>query len=147
MKSQATSQRKIFGGASSEHIERLSAIPLLFDSNGPASSGRGRITDDSWQSAGQIGRRDVVDGHLRRVAFAAGAYRIELVAERRSHQWECVARVYHRGRAQHNLVLAVGRKRLASDSGGFFHWTSTHAARKLVLVSDQKHFALEPIRW
>lgn len=147
MGSIATSQRKSVGSVSDEHLQRLSAIPLLFGDGSRRSTTTAHIAEDSWKAGNQIGRRDLLDGHLRRTAFVAGQYRFELVAERRAGRWEFVGRVYYRGRTQYDLVLAVGRKRLAPDSGGFFHWTSAHSARRLMLLSDKKRFALESITW
>jgi len=88
-----------------------------------------------------------VDGHIRRIAFVTGSCRFELVAERRSNQWEFVGRVYHRGRTLNDMVLVLGRRRLLPGVGGFFHWSSKHVVRRLSLVGPEKHITLESIAW
>ena len=147
MKPKATSQRPILAEASQEHLQRLAAIPLLFGSEEAGHSVHAKLVSDSWNGGRIVGRRDLVDGHTRRTAFLAGKFRFELVAERRANQWEFVGRVYCRGRAQYNLILTVGAKRLAPDAGGFFHWTSAGRVAPMMLVSENKHYALESMAW
>ncbi len=147
MKPKATSQRPILAEASQEHLLRLAAIPLLFDQKIAGDSERAKLVSDSWTTGPVVGRRDLVDGHTRRTAFVAGKFRFELVAERRANQWEFVGRVYCRGRAQYNLILAVGTKRLAPDAGGFFHWSSTGNTTRMTLLSEDKRYSLESMVW
>ncbi len=147
MKPKATSPRPILAEASQEHLQRLAAIPLLFDQKVSGGSEHAKLVSDSWTTGQGVGRRDLVDGHTRRTAFVAGKFRFELVAERRANQWEFVGRVYSRGRAQYNLILAVGAKRLAPDAGGFFHWSSTGKIARMTLLSQNKRYSLESMAW
>lgn len=128
-------------------LQRLSAIPLLFDSRVPAKGVPANLSDDSWATGERVGLRDVVDGNTRRMAFRAGQYRFELVAEKRSQTWEFIGRVYHRGRALNDMVLILGRRRLSPGLGGFFHWSSKSVVRQMVLVSPVECFTLENIIW
>lgn len=128
-------------------LERLSAIPLLVSPQVPLVSASACVAEDSWAAGARVGLRDIVDGHIRRVIFAAGSYRFELVAERRCHQWEFVGRVYYRGRVLNDMVLMLGRQRLIPGLGGFFHWSSKQAVRRLSLMNAERHLTLESLVW
>ena len=134
-------------GAPADLLERLTTIPLLFNSRTPLKSISVVVAEDSWATGERVGLRDIVDGHLRHIAFAGGTFRFELVAERRSRQWEFVGRVYRHGRIVNDMVLILGRRRLLPGVGGFFHWSSTHVTRRLSFMSSKQRLTLESIVW
>ncbi len=138
-------QFSVSGG--SDLLDRLSAIPLLFDSSSIKRTVSVPVGEDSWASGKRVGLRDVLDGHLRRIAFTKDPFRFELVAERRQRQWEFVGRFYCRGRVVNDMVLILGRRRVLPGIGGFFHWTSPGVVRHLGLTGPRRTFTLECIVW
>jgi hypothetical protein len=124
------------------------AIPLLADR--AASSlpqAVGRLARDSWQQGPAIAMRDVADGHARRLSFEAGRYTLEVLAERTEGRWEFVARLRHGSRVVHDSVLAVGRKKLLAERGGYFLWSSASVPGKLVVLLLGQQLVFDGIPW
>jgi hypothetical protein len=127
-------------------LERLEAIPLLFET-GRARALPGKIVYDSWAHGPAVALRDVTDGHVRRVVLRAGKVSLEIVAERRQRDWQFVARVYSGGQVRHGFVLKVGARKLLPGSGGFYQWTSRAVPHSLSLFSYRKNLVFERVSW
>lgn len=132
---------------SEEATRRYNSIPLLFEESGARDSVDGRITFDSWQQGDPVSLRDVTDGHLRRVTLKAGPVSIELVAEKTRDCWEFIARVYSVDKVCHDFVIKVGRRKLLSDSGGYYHWSSKLTPGQIELLSFEQNISFERLSW
>jgi hypothetical protein len=131
---------------SHDALARIEAIPLLFTPDKIDTVTHGVVAHDSWARSG-MELRDVTDGHVRRLQFAAGEIQFELVAERRARQWEFIGRIYIGEAVSHDFVLVVGSRRLLSNTGGFFTWSSEKVTRRVRLVSQREVIAFEDIVW
>lgn len=132
---------------SDEALARLSVIPLLFEEPATYTSRMGRIAFDSWAEGPAVSLRDVADGHIRRIRLRAGKVSLEIVAERSKGRWEFVARVYRGSSVMHNFVMSIGRKKLLSESGGFFRWTSKAVPHRIGLASFRQTYTFERVPW
>ncbi len=132
---------------SDESVARLSAIPLLFDEPPAASTRAGEVVYDSWSHGPAVALRDITDGHIRRIQLQAGRISVEIVAEKSKGKWEFVARVYRGKKVVHDFVISVGRKKLLSESGGFFRWSSKAVPRRIGLVSTGESLTFKEIAW
>ena len=130
-----------------ESLARLGAIPLLFDEPLNVATGFGTIVYDSWAEGPAVALRAIKDGHTRRIKLKSGKVSCEIVAERSKGQWEFVARVYRGKSVAHNFVITVGKKKLLSETGGYFRWSSKRVPRKLELTSNEERFKFEEISW
>lgn len=130
-----------------ESLARLGAIPLLFDEPLNLATGFGTVVYDSWAEGPAVALRAIKDGHIRRIKVKSGKVSCEIVAERSRGQWEFVARVYRGKSVAHNFVMTVGKKKLLSESGGYFRWSSKRVPRKLGLTSNEERFKFEEISW
>lgn len=132
---------------SEEAVIRLTAIPLLFGEPRGVATGIGSVAYDSWSDGPSIALRNITDGHIRRLRLQAGKIAVEIVGEMSKGRWEFVARAYRGATVVHDYVLNVGRKRLLSESGGFFKWTSKAVPRKVVLISLRERLMFERLSW
>ena len=132
---------------SNESVTRLSVIPLLFDEPFGLPVGSGRVAYDSWSQGPRVALRDITDGHIRRVQLEAGKISVEIVAEMNKGKWEFVARVYRNKTVVHDFVMSVGRKKLLSESGGFYRWSSKSVPRNISLTSPAQHLTFERLSW
>jgi hypothetical protein len=102
---------------------------------------------DSWDSRPALAMRDLTPDVERRLRFRAGPFTIELVANRRVVDWECVARVYDRGRISRKFLLQVGSKKLLPEAGDCFFWTSKRPPRCMKLLSGPLLIDLGRLKW
>lgn len=130
-----------------EAVARLGVIPLLFDEPLNLATGFGAVVYDSWADGPAVAMRDISDGHIRRLKLKSGKVSCEIVAERTKGQWEFVARVYRGTSVMHDFVMSIGKKKLLSESGGFFRWSSKGVPRKISLTSPKERFTFERLSW
>jgi len=130
-----------------EAMARLGVIPLLFEKPHDYSGEFGSIAYDSWTEGPAVALRDIADGHVRRLRLRAGKVSLEIVAERTAGRWEFVARAFRGTTVVHDIVLQVGRKKLLSESGGFFRWTSKSVPRRIGLASLRRTYTFERVPW
>ena len=132
---------------SEDSVARLNAIPLLYDEPRDLATTAGAVTFDSWSQGSPVALRDAVDGYIRRVRLQAGKTSVEIVAEMNKGRWEFVARVYRGKSVVHDFVLNVGRKKLLSESGGFYRWSSKTVPHKISLTSLAERLTFESLSW
>ena len=132
---------------SGDALARLSVIPLLFDEPRNPDAGSGSIVYDSWAQGPPVALRDVTDGFVRRVQLKAGNISLEIVAEMNKGRWEFVARVYRGRSVVHDFVMSVGRKKILSESGGYYRWSSKTVPHKIGLTSLEKRLTFERLSW
>ena len=132
---------------SEDAVTRLSAIPLLFSEPSVATTRTGAMVYDSWSRGPLVALRDVTDGYIRRIQLRAGNISLEIVAEMNRGRWEFVARVYRRRSVVHDFVINIGRKKLLSESGGFYRWSSKTVPRKIGLISLGQRLTFERLSW
>ena len=132
---------------SDEAMARLSVIPLLFDEPQNLATKAGTVTYDSWSHGPPVALRDITDGYIRRIQLQAGKTSLEIVAEMSKGRWEFVARVYRGSSVMHDFVMSIGRKKLLSESGGFYRWSSKTVPHKIGLTSLGKRLTFERLSW
>lgn len=132
---------------SEEALARLSVIPLLFEELKGYSRVTGSLAYDSWAEGPTVALRDIPDGYVRRLRLRAGKVSLEIVAERGAGRWDFVARVFKAKAVVHDYVLQVGRKKLLSESGGFFRWTSKAVPHRIGLASLRQTYTFERVPW
>jgi len=140
------------GKAALEHTEpdaaaRFAAIPLLQGRRQSAAKRTGAVVFDSWRDVPAAQLRDAGPGLERHLTFEAGDITLSLVMERQPDGCEFVARVYSGGELCSDFVLQVGRKKVATDFSGFFHWLSPRPPRTIRLVSASTQIDFEGISW
>ena len=132
---------------SEDAMARLSVIPLLFDEPRNPTVNTGSLVYASWAQGPPVALRDVTDGFVRRIQLKAGKVSLEIVAEMSKGRWEFVARVYRGRSVVHDFVMNVGRKKILSESGGYYRWSSKTVPHKIGLTSIGKRLTFERLSW
>jgi len=135
---------------SAEAVERFAATGLAGGVTDDATDRRrvrGRLPFDSWETRSVANTRDLPEGLVRRMCLTAKGVTLEVVAERLREGWDFVARVYRADKPVARFLLKVGAKRLLPQAGGFYHWTSKAAPKRLVLVSGQTDVEFNDVAW
>jgi hypothetical protein len=130
-----------------ESVERLSAVPLLFDVPKGARARHGKVLIDSWSATGGVALRDATAGHIRRLRLGSDDIHLDLVAERRHDGWQFTARAHAGESVSHGFVLKVDARKLLPKSGGYYHWSSRRVPRALELQSADSHVTFEQVVW
>lgn len=129
-------------------VERCAAIPLVGQSARPRRMQPGRVQFDSWSTLPALALRSIDLGGERRLRLSAGAYTLELVAQRQPDHWEFWARVLRKGTEPIPLfVIQAGRRKIVAGAHSVFAWSDHHPPRKISLVSADLRIEFQPINW
>jgi len=94
------------------------------------------LTFDSWLSPHLVGVRGLKTTTERRICFEAGAYLLDLRAEKRPEGWRMVAQLA--GEKADQAELVAGRRVVPADPGALFQWSSARPPSEIsVRVGDQ----------
>ena len=128
-------------------LYRHASIARIAMTRNPSRREAGTLAFDSWTERPTAALRDKGSSLERRLRFKAGQFVVEIVMERMSDVWECVARVYIGGKPTRNAILRVGRKKLFVTANDCFLWESNKPPKTMSLLTSEAEIDLGILEW
>lgn len=100
---------------------------------------------DSWKMPVPAGVRGATAHRERRLVFKDFDMTFDLRAEYREGLWSFIAQITAASDSEFEIL--AGRKRVRSDDGGFYQWTSKRPPEKLALRSAEQTIQLPGLMW
>ena len=147
VKSFAAADASLIETPSEQAVQRYCALPTLSSERSDERIEVGKMVFDSWTERHVTTLRDLTDGLVRRMCLSAGNITLEIVAERRGHEWEFVARVYDKNTVTSEYVLNIGRRKLQPKAHGFYFWRSSVAPATFRLLSGERNLEFGAVTW
>jgi len=103
------------------------------------------LTFDSWLSPHLVGVRGLKTSTERRICCEAGAYLLDLRAEKRPEGWRMVAQLA--GESADQAELVAGRKVVPADPGALFQWSSARPPSEISVRVGNQNIKVPKLSW
>ena len=126
-------------------VKQAVSIPMRSAMRSAITHLKALLTFDSWLSPQPVGVRGMDSCSERRICCEAGAFLVDLRAEKCKDGWRMVAQLV--GEKANQAELSAGSKTVPADHSALFQWSSTRPPSVIHIRVGEQDIELPKLLW